>query len=168
MLAALAGVTTMLGAAGGWLAARRITRPLVEVSQAARRVRLGDLDTRLPPDADPDLASLVDSFNDMTASLQQRIEREARFTSDVAHELRTPLTAIASGISLARRAELPERSRMALDLVAANIEHFRGLVLDLLEISKYDAHVADLQRSPTDVVVLVRDVVRSRGSTRRW
>jgi signal transduction histidine kinase len=43
-----------------------------------------------------------------------------------------------------RRDELPERSRAALDLLTADVDRFQRLVEDLLEISRYDAGVADL------------------------
>src|SRR3546814_20989435 len=51
----------------------------------------GRLDTRLEASEDPDLAPIASSFNEMARTLQDRIERDARFASDVSHELRSPL-----------------------------------------------------------------------------
>jgi signal transduction histidine kinase len=45
---------------------------------------------------------------------------------------------------LARRDDMPERARLALDLLAADVERFERLVQDLLEISRFDAGVARL------------------------
>jgi methyl-accepting chemotaxis protein len=59
------------------------------VSSAAVDLAGGRLDTRLDDEGDADLESLVRSFNDMAVSLQQRIEREARFASDVSHSANT-------------------------------------------------------------------------------
>ena len=50
----------------------------------------GRLDTRLEPSDDPDLRPITASFNDMAQALQDRIEQDARFASDVSHELRSP------------------------------------------------------------------------------
>jgi signal transduction histidine kinase len=47
-------------------------------------------------------------------------------------------------VIMARRNELPERARLALDLLAADVERFERLVQDLLEISRFDAGVARL------------------------
>ena len=84
------------------------------------------------------------SFNNMAQSLQDRIERDARFASDVSHELRSPLMTLAASIEVMnnQRDDLPERARSALDLMVGDIDRFQQLVEDLLEISRFDAGVA--------------------------
>lgn len=138
-----AGVaTTLLGAGIGLVASRRTMRPLTEVSKAAVSIAHGDLTTRLPVDRwDPDLSGLTSSFNAMVDQLEDRIERDARFTSDVSHELRSPLTTLSAslGVLEATRSSLDDRSRQALDLMAGDLRRFQRLVTDLLEISRIDA-----------------------------
>jgi signal transduction histidine kinase len=145
-LAAAGAVTTALGAVTGRWASGRTLRPLTEVAGAAAAIARGRLDTRLDADRDASLAPLTASFNRMVDALARRIERDARFASDVSHELRSPLTAIVSATDVlqARRDELPERSRLALDLLVDEVHRFRRLVDDLLEISRADAGVGDL------------------------
>ncbi len=94
-------VTTVLGIALGRFASVRSLRPLADVSRAAGAIASGELDTRLDADAaDPDLIGLTNSFNAMVDQLQERIEREARFNSDVSHELRSPLTTLAASLEV--------------------------------------------------------------------
>jgi len=140
-LLAAAVVTTGLGLLLGSPAARRSVRPLADAAQAAKAIAGGTLDTRLEPNDDPDLRLLSTSFNDMAAALQQRVERDARFASDVSHELRSPLMTLSASAEVlqARRDDLPEKSRAALDLLVADVARFQGLVEDLLEISRFDA-----------------------------
>ena len=135
-LAAAATLTAVLAAMSGWWMSRRVLLPLRDVSAAAEQLSVGSLDTRLDAAADPDLEPLALSFNRMAGALQERVAREIRFTSDVSHELRTPLTAISSAADLARRTEMPERARLAIDVLGSQVDHFRALVLDLLEISR--------------------------------
>ena len=106
-------VAAILAAAVGWSASRRLLRPVSRVADAASELASGGLDTRLEPERDPDLDRLVTSFNDMADAVQDRIEREARFASDVSHELRSPITALSAAVELldGRREELPERSQ---------------------------------------------------------
>lgn len=160
-LAAAAAVTTLLGAVVGRWASHRALRPLGEVAKAAAGIAGGRLDTRLASTADADLAVLVSSFNQMADSLQARIEREARFTSDVSHELRTPLTTLLTSLEVlqARRDELPERSRRALDLLAEDLHRFQRMVSDLLEISRFDAGAAELSLDEVAVGELVTNAV---------
>ena len=89
--------TTVAGAVIGRSASRRALRPLAEVARAAETIAGGRLDTRLLASEDSELSALAGSFNRMTDALQERIEREARFTSDVSHELRSPLTTRGAG-----------------------------------------------------------------------
>jgi signal transduction histidine kinase len=102
----------------------------------------------------------------MADRLQERIEREARFTSDVSHELRSPLTTLSTSIGVleARRDDLPPRSRQALDLLAAELRRFQRMVADLLEISRFDAGSAELSLDEVRVDELVQHAVQAGGN----
>jgi signal transduction histidine kinase len=154
-------VTTLVGLLLGQFAAERVVRPLTDAARAARAIADGRLDTRLEVTDDPDLRELSESFNEMVARLQRRVERDARFASDVSHELRSPLTTLTNSIEVlrTRRDELSERSRSALDLLDADVQRFRGLVSDLLEISRYDAGAVRLLREPLRLGEFVRAAV---------
>jgi two-component system, OmpR family, sensor histidine kinase MtrB len=141
VLVGAAALTTLLGAALGVWSSRLTTRPLGQAARAAEAIAGGRLDTRLESVDDRDLAVLTSAFNDMAAALEQRVERDARFASDVSHELRSPLMTLAASAEVleSRREELSERSATALDLLVADVKRFQGLVEDLLEISRFDA-----------------------------
>jgi len=158
----VAAATTLLSAALGSWASRRALTPLAEVRIAAESLAAGELDTRLDPPADADLASLTASFNGMARSLEDRIERDARFASEVSHELRSPLMTLSASVEVLQnsRADMSQRSRTALDLLTDDIERFTLLVEDLLEISRYDVGTAALQAEPIDLVEFVMQSVR--------
>ncbi|WBQ02079.1 HAMP domain-containing sensor histidine kinase [Kribbella sp. CA-293567] len=146
-------LATAAGAFLGRWASRSVVTPLNRVASTAASIAGGDLDTRLPATDDPELATIVGSFNSMVDTLQQRINRDARLAADVSHELRSPLTTLVGSVDLlnARRDELPERSRRALDLVTADLQRFRRLLDDLLELARADA---GLDSRPTEQVEL--------------
>jgi two-component system, OmpR family, sensor histidine kinase MtrB len=152
-------VTTVLGIALGRFASVRSLRPLADVSQAAGAIAGGELDTRLDPEAtDPDLEPLTNSFNAMVDQLQERIEREARFNSDVSHELRSPLTTLAASLEVleADRDKLTPRSQRALQLLGDDLRRFQRMVGDLLEMSRADAGSADVFLEEVNVAELVQ------------
>jgi signal transduction histidine kinase len=157
-LLAAALLTTMAGAAVGWWAARRVLRPLRGIGDAAHAIATGRLETRVEASDDADLATLADSFNEMAVALEERIQRDARFASNVSHELRSPLMTLAASIEVLenQRADMPDRARAALDLMVADIERFQQLVEDLLEISRFDAGVMhlDLEEVRVDELVI--------------
>ncbi len=165
-LAAAALVTTLAGAAVGRWASGRALRPLAGVTEAAVAIAGGQLDTRVEAGDDVDLQELASAFNQMTANLQDRIEREARFTSDVSHELRSPLTTLSAtvGVLEAHRHELDPRARSALDLLDGDLQRFTRMVDDLLEISRFDAGSAELSLDEVDPGELVRQAVTSSAT----
>lgn len=154
-------VTTLAGAALGWWASRRALRPLTGVATAAMALAAGRLETRVETSDDPDLRPIGASFNDMAQALQDRIERDARFASDVSHELRSPLMTLAASIEVMenQREDLPTRAQAALDLMVADIERFQQLVEDLLEISRFDAGVVRLELEEVHLAELVMQAV---------
>ena len=160
-LAGAALVTTLAGAAVGRWASSRALRPLAGLTDAAVAIAGGELDTRVETGDDPDLEELASAFNQMTANLQDRIEREARFTSDVSHELRSPLTTLTATVSVleGHRAELAPRAQRALDLLDGDLRRFTRMVDDLLEISRFDAGSAELSLDEVDPGELVRRAV---------
>ena len=146
--ALLAGsaVITLLAAALGWWTSRRLLKPVSRVAIAAGGIASGGLDIRMEPESDPELNRLAQSFNDMADAVQTRIEREARFASDVSHELRSPITALTAAVEVldARRADLPERTQQALDVVVNQVRRFDQMVMDLLELARIDSGVSDV------------------------
>ena len=162
VLTAVAIMVAAGGAAVGWYVTRHALRPLAAVAEAAGGIAAGDLDTRLDPDAEPELARLTASFNHMADELSRRQKRDRRFAADVSHELRSPLQTLAAAVSVLnrRRDTLDERSAAAIGLIADEVARFQALVDDLLELARSDKPV---QREPTDMGELAARVLRSRG-----
>jgi len=161
VLGSFALLSTMAGAALGRLASRRLMTPLDDVAQAAAQIGAGGLHTRLPPTDDPDLATIVGSFNSMVEALEERIQRDARFAADLGHELRSPLTTLVASVQIIqrRRDELPERTRRAVDLVSVELDRFQRTLEDLLELGRLDAGVRGQVLTRVDAGELVRVTV---------
>jgi signal transduction histidine kinase len=149
----------------GWSTSRRLLRPLSRMADAAGDIAEGGLDTRMEAEADPDLDRLVSAFNNMADTVQDRIEREARFASDVSHELRSPITALSAAIEVVngKREELPERTQQALDVVVSQVRRFDDMVIDLLELSRLDAGATELNVEQLDIYELTDRIATRLG-----
>ncbi|MGH9120733.1 MAG: HAMP domain-containing protein, partial [Acidimicrobiales bacterium] len=92
----VSGITLLAASLVAWLLGRRITRPLAASVGAIGKIAHGDLTVRVPHDGTryPELSSLAESINTMTANLSRGRESERQFLLSVSHELRTPLTSI--------------------------------------------------------------------------
>jgi two-component system sensor histidine kinase MtrB len=147
-------------------------RPVRVAAETAGRLAAGDLSQRIRVRGADELATLGRSFNSMADSLQRQIRRledlsrlQRRFTSDVSHELRTPLTTIrmAGEYLYASRTEFAPELTRAAELLHDELDRFESLLADLLEISRYDAGVANLESETADI----RDVVARTVETTR-
>ncbi|MDP2013797.1 MAG: MtrAB system histidine kinase MtrB [Actinomycetota bacterium] len=154
------------------LIARLVTRLVVNpVREAARTAALladGQLSERMTVRGEDELAQLATTFNEMAESLQQQIKQleelsrvQQRFVADVSHELRTPLTTIrmAADLMFERRVEFDAATARAAELLQNQLDRFEELLVDLLEISRFDAGVAVLDLEACDVNALVARAV---------
>lgn len=153
-LALVAGaVMTMLGsvALGAW-AGRKLLGPVVEIGRTAVAITGGERHRRLDVGGYEEFAELAASFNQMVGHLNERIELDARFASNVSHELRSPLTTLSTAVQgmQARRDLLDERTGRLLDVLSEEVTRFEGLVEDLLDISRADG-AATLRREEMTV-----------------
>lgn len=164
-LIAGAVITSLAAAAVGRAVAGRVLRPLTPITATARRVADGDLSARLSVDADPDLAPFTDAFNAMTSALEERIAVEARFASDVSHELRSPLAVLSASTEIIdrRRDQLPDIVVTAFDMLKSRLATFQTLVIDLLEISRFDNRAARLDLEPIQVEHVLRQLITAHA-----
>jgi signal transduction histidine kinase len=157
-------LTSLIGMGGGLWVTRRTVRPLENVSAAAALIAQGELTTRLVVgQADREVQQLTESFNAMVSRLVERVERDARFASDVSHELRSPLTTLATTASVLQqhRDELSPAAQESLDLLSADLSIFQSLVEDLLEMARSDAGATPLVIETVPALELIRQSARS-------
>jgi two-component system, OmpR family, sensor histidine kinase MtrB len=163
LLVSLAVVFLLVAIA--WLVTRWVVIPVRLAAQGARRLSTGALNERMEVRGTDELAALATSFNEMAASLQEKLAElqdlsqvQRQFVSDVSHELRTPLTTIriASDVLFGAKAELDPAAARAAELLQSQLERFESLLTDLLEISRYDANAATLDAEPVDIATIVR------------
>jgi signal transduction histidine kinase len=166
ILFGVATLASLAGAALGYYAARRALAPVGDVSEAAQAIAAGDFKTRLDLQADPDLALLSSSFNEMVDALADRLERDARFASDVSHELRSPLMTLTASVEILerRKASLPDVVQQAIGLLRQDLTRFENLVEDLLEISRLDAGAEELQASEFRLAEFLLNVIAQSRS----
>jgi two-component system, OmpR family, sensor histidine kinase MtrB len=147
------------------LVTRWVVLPVRHAAQAAQRVSAGHLEERMQVLGVDDLAALATSFNEMASSLQAKLREledlssvQRQFVSDVSHELRTPLSTIkmAADLLFESRQELDPAGVRSVELLQSQLERFEELLVDLLEISRFDAGAATLEADLVDVCDLVR------------
>jgi signal transduction histidine kinase len=140
--------------------ARWIADPLQQVVAASRQMPARQA-AALPLKGPREVQTLTRTFNEMTARVQASQKSQRDFVANVSHELKTPLTSIqgfAQAI-LDGTADTPEARQQAARVIHDEAGRMHRLVLDLLDLARLDAGIADFQRAPVDIPTLLDSVV---------
>ncbi|MCB9115892.1 MAG: HAMP domain-containing protein [Caldilineaceae bacterium] len=155
--AVIAALTGLLLAA---VLVRQITRPLVDLSHASRRIAAGDLHVRVPVKSDDEVGELTDTFNQMAASLEQQETLRQSMMADIAHELRTPLTGLQGAIEAMQDGVFPADAEN-LEALHVEVLLLNRLVDDLRTLANAEAGQLALEKAPVDVAELCRSQVNA-------
>ena len=160
--AAIAGVLS-------WYLSRRITAPVLALSNATDEIAAGHYDVTVPITGGGEMRHLAERFNEMAAKLAEAEERERHFLMSVSHELRTPLTGIRGHVDALRDGlvEDPELVQASLDVVAAEAQRLERLVGDVLDLAKLRAHRFTVLTEEVDMHRLVEQAYTSFGEEAR-
>jgi hypothetical protein len=161
-----------------------LSRPLKELTDAARKVTAGDLSVRVKPDGGDEIAGLSRTFNEMVERLREnrRLEERLHFAerstalgrlaSAVAHEIRNPLNLINLSIDHVRQRMAPDdHARRAefdriLQTMKGEISRLNRLVGDFLSFGKpmrLDSRLCAVDEVLRDVASLVEHKARDQG-----
>lgn len=147
-----------------WALSRQVVTPIRRAAEIAEKLSAGDFAERMQVEGADEISRLALSFNEMASALQNQINRlenlsrvQQRFVSDVSHELRTPLTTLkmASDLIYRQRHEFDPTISRSAELLSAQLERFENLLTELLEVSRFDAGVVNLEPEVVDIVQLV-------------
>jgi signal transduction histidine kinase len=134
----------------------RTFAPVGELIDATRRLGDGETGVRIRNFRPGPLAAVGASFNRMAERLEAEDERRRRFLADVSHEMRTPLTVIRGEVEAVLDGLHPTGS---LDRVLDEVDLMDRLLEDLRVLAMAEAGRLTLHPEPTDLTILVRDVV---------
>jgi signal transduction histidine kinase len=166
----LLGATTLVTGLFVW----RFTRPIKNLSVAARRVASGDFDVRVSTDRRDEMGALSAAFNDMIARVGRMRELETqlhqvekaavvgRLAAAIAHEIRNPLNYINLTLDHLRSAFAPvdpgkrETFERLADQLKSEVQRINRHITDFLKYSRPSA----LELEPLDLRTQAEDAMR--------
>lgn len=152
----LAFVLAMIFAAwmGSW-----ITSPLQEMEKAARTLSEGEFQ-QIPIKGPDEVRSLANSYNEMVQKVQSSQQSQRDFVANVSHELKTPLTSIQgfSGAILDGTVAGGAALQKAAGIIKTEADRMYRLVVDLLDLARFDAGTVSLERQAVDLESLLNRV----------
>lgn len=147
---------------------RKIVGPIQRLRAAAAALGKGNFSVSAPTRAATEIGELGITFNRMAQEIKQREERlaeldrlKSEFVSSVSHELRTPLTTISTLTHVLRHTQTTEAERREyLDTIAAECDRQTDLVTNLLDLSRIEAGVYNVELGPVDANQVVQNCLR--------
>ena len=141
----------------GW-AIRRGLRPLEALTQALSSREPGNREPVLLPDAPLELQPVLVALNGQLTRLEDALERERRFSADVAHELRTPLSTAMINLESAMTTTDPAELKLGLGSAQLSIAGLGRRIEQLLALARLEAGAASSQRSRVDLVAVIEEL----------
>ena len=136
-----------------------IVRPIRGVSNMARKIAMGDFNSRIEIQSNNEVGELCDSINYMASELQQAESLKNDFISSVSHELRTPLTAIRGWAETAKYSVGFDEETVlkGLDVVLKDSERLHHLVEELLDFSRMRSDRLSLEMDKFNVNTIINE-----------
>ncbi len=151
----------LLAAVGGYLIARKMLRPIRDISQTASYIgQSGDLKKRIDlGKGNDELHRLADTFNEMFARLEQSFEAERQFTFDASHELRTPMAVITAQCEYSLEKErTAEEYEEALTVINRQGRKMSRLINDMLSFARLETRSENYTKEEIDMTALTESL----------
>lgn len=150
--------------------AERVGEPIEALSRAAAKVSRGNLDVSVDPEIGwGEFKRLINAFNQMTADLKdyQALRLQAQVSElkeqvfrAVAHDLRAPLMGLQGYIYILQNGKVSEEEKQNyLKLMGEAAQNLSALLEDVLDVSRLEAGMAQVQKQSVDVRALVDEVL---------
>jgi two-component system sensor histidine kinase CpxA len=120
---------------------RRITRPMVQMTESAQQLARGDFSPRVETQRNDEMGTLARTFNHMASSLEKMVRGGRELTANLSHELRSPLARIRISQQIVReRLEAGRTDGMAKHVrrMEEEIDHMDSLIDQIIKLSKFD------------------------------
>jgi two-component system sensor histidine kinase QseC len=141
------------------LAVKRGLRPVAVLTEMLDRRTPGSRKP-MPADVAPqEIKPLIVALNQQLERLEDALEREHRFATDVAHELRTPLAATMIHLESAMISDDPTEVEFTVRSAQQSMARLGRRVEQILAMARLEAGAASQQRTRLDLARIATEVI---------
>jgi len=143
-----------------FISSKNISKPLLEMNDAAKVIANGDFEKRLKVKSVDEISQLAESFNEMAESLYEQEKNRREFLSNISHDLRSPLTSMRGFLQAIIDGTIPkEKQEHYLNIVLEESERLAILANNILDINKLSEPNAGLQFSDFELNDMIKKTI---------
>ena len=163
MLIIVTFIAILFGMLASIIFARRLSRPLNNITDAAEVLAGGDYSVRFDGSGYLETEELASALNFASEELSKSDKLQKDLIANVTHDLKTPLTMVKSYAEMIRdiSGDNPEKREKHLQVIISEADRLNSLVNDLTTLSKMQANVDSLELSDVDVAAVARETLDS-------
>ncbi|MEK3767925.1 HAMP domain-containing sensor histidine kinase [Paenibacillus sp. FSL R5-0887] len=160
LIAGIGAFILALGITG--VIAMILSRPLIKMQKATRKIAAGELETRLSIRSNDEIGFLAEAINDLAVDLQRYRDTRQEFLANISHELRTPITYLEGYTKVIKDGlyETEGERDLYLDIIHQEAHRLQHLVDDLFELAKMEEGKVTLTQEWIDLSQLTEQAVR--------
>ena len=152
---------------GAWVAAQQVTRPLRQISAAARAIVEGDYSRKITLESRSaefqgvahNLNRMSDAFRAKIGELERLAHMQGEFIGNVSHEVRNPIFAVGGYLeALASNTLPPEQRKRYAEKAIAALGRLQNLFNDLIEIARLEYREDLIRASTFNMQELIEEV----------
>ncbi len=135
-----------------------LTRSVVSLEAATRRVAAGELDLPISIEGSNEITSLSRSLNRLREEIKEDQARRARFIMGISHDLKTPL-ALVKGYAEALEEDIGDAGPKAssfLGIIKSKADQLEGMIEDLIDFERVDTGEWSRDLASVDLVPFLR------------
>lgn len=156
-------ITAVIAVVAGTFVARSIARPIIRLKERAEAVSKRDFDGKAGVHTGDELEELGRTIDHMASELKEYDLTQKRFFQNASHELKTPLMSI-QGYAEGVKDGVFENNGEALDVIVEESKRLKGIVEDLIFLSKIETQEDFYRFSPESMNdIIEKSVAKLKG-----
>jgi len=139
---------------------RMLNKPIINITKYARELAKGNKDIKIEKSNIYEIDELADALNYANKEINKTDELRRDLLSNVSHDLKTPLTMIKAYAELIKDLKLNKKEREEnLNIIIDETDRLNLLVNDILNLSKLENNVDELDIKEFDLVELINNIL---------
>lgn len=147
----------------GYFISKRLSKPIVDISQKANLIAKGKIKKEFTSDSDIlEIEDLNNSLNEMMVELGKTEELEKDLLANVSHDLKTPLTMIKAYAEMVRDLTYKnkEKREANLNTIIDETDRLNNLVNDILSLSIMESKMLVLNKEEFNLTALIKTIIK--------